>query len=300
MKTQRRILERAKRGDPEAIACFITHCLHREGVVAKASLEGDCLQILLESSQVPDQQKVVELIQYNLEHLEVSLPETIQVCSKQMGEDRPIWSFSLSQSELMLQDQGDFTPRADCLKTFSPQSSTQKLSIGSGTQSNIADEHTIQQIKQHSARSPRFMSTSITAIAALIAINLFWGFRSMFRLQAESQAYADKAVSQIVTVWNAEALLDRASPEFFKVMSQAQVQQLFNQLSQDLGVLKQYQQALCNISTNLIQNDMTISRCRTRLIFEKAPAILELELIWQDQQWKIYRFEVISSDPVYG
>src|SRR5438874_465946 len=50
-------------------------------------------------------------------------------------------------------------------------------------------------------------------------------------LDKESKAYVDAAIPVIVTNWNKKELLDRASPEFKKAVSDAQIDQLFHQFT---------------------------------------------------------------------
>src|SRR5436305_1069194 len=50
-------------------------------------------------------------------------------------------------------------------------------------------------------------------------------------LDKESKAYADSAIPAILDGWNEKALVDRASPELNKVVTQQQLDQLFHWLA---------------------------------------------------------------------
>lgn len=54
--TQANILELAKQGDVKAIATLLNRQLQTKGITAKVAMNDSCLQIMLESAQVPNQQ----------------------------------------------------------------------------------------------------------------------------------------------------------------------------------------------------------------------------------------------------
>src|SRR5438309_2539479 len=61
-------------------------------------------------------------------------------------------------------------------------------------------------------------------------------------LDKESKAYVDAAIPAIVSSWNEQELLSRASPEFQKAASPADVERLFRWL-RTLGRLQKYEGA---------------------------------------------------------
>jgi hypothetical protein len=77
-------------------------------------------------------------------------------------------------------------------------------------------------------------------------------------LDKESKTYADSAIPAIVTGWNEKELLDRASPEFQKAVTQPQLDQLFRWVS-TLGRLQKCDpaqgQALMSATTQNGEND---------------------------------------------
>ncbi len=51
--TQPNLLELAKQGDVNAIATLMNRKLQPKGIIAKAGMKNDCLQIVLSAAEVP-------------------------------------------------------------------------------------------------------------------------------------------------------------------------------------------------------------------------------------------------------
>lgn len=92
MTQQPSILERAKQGDPQAIAALMNRSLQPKGITAKASLKDGCLRVMLESEQVPDQKSSVAFVQNGMSNLAIASIDTIKVFGRQAGEEMPAWS----------------------------------------------------------------------------------------------------------------------------------------------------------------------------------------------------------------
>ncbi|MEA5505011.1 hypothetical protein VB735_18250, partial [Halotia wernerae UHCC 0503] len=60
--TQANLLQLAKQGDAQAIASLMNRHLQSKGITAKAILEDGCLEVMLESAQVPNQQALVTFV----------------------------------------------------------------------------------------------------------------------------------------------------------------------------------------------------------------------------------------------
>jgi hypothetical protein len=95
MMTQPSLSALAKQGNPDAIASLITRSLSPQGITAKASLKGDCLRVMLESLQVPDQQAAVQFIRKGLTKLKAESIKTVKIYGRQVGTDFPAWSQEL-------------------------------------------------------------------------------------------------------------------------------------------------------------------------------------------------------------
>jgi hypothetical protein len=57
-------------------------------------LKDDCLQVLLESAQIPNQQAMVSFIRNGLTRLEVESIRTVKVYGRKLGEELPAWNQS--------------------------------------------------------------------------------------------------------------------------------------------------------------------------------------------------------------
>jgi hypothetical protein len=89
--TQQDIRELAKQGNPKALAILINQSLKPKDITAKVGVKNDCLQILLESAEVPDQEAMISFIRNGLIKLEVSI-NNIKVYGRQIGEENPAWN----------------------------------------------------------------------------------------------------------------------------------------------------------------------------------------------------------------
>src|SRR3712207_823046 len=86
------LLELAKQGNAQAIAALINRQLQPKGVTAKAALKDGCLQVMLESTQVPNQQALVEFIRKGITSLEAASIQQVKVYGRQTGGEFPSWS----------------------------------------------------------------------------------------------------------------------------------------------------------------------------------------------------------------
>src|SRR5437667_7040139 len=78
-------------------------------------------------------------------------------------------------------------------------------------------------------------------------------------LDKESKAYVDAAVAAIVSSWNTQELLSRASPEFNQVTSADDVERLFQAL-RVLGKMQKYQGSQGqSITSQILGKGTTIS-----------------------------------------
>ncbi|MBH8555781.1 hypothetical protein I8751_26230 [Nostocaceae cyanobacterium CENA357] len=115
--TQANLLQLAKQGDAQAIAFLMNRHLQSKGITAKVILEDGCLQVMLESAQVPNQQALVAFVHRGISSLGAASIEKVQVYWQQTGEDFPTWSqefdLDISESELELLDneQDSTTPQ---------------------------------------------------------------------------------------------------------------------------------------------------------------------------------------------
>ena len=101
VQTASNIKELAKLGDVDAITTLINQWLHPKSITAKASLKNGYLQVMLESTQVPDEQTVVDLIREMLTYLGIQSLKKVKIYGQKAGEHFPDWQqeFELSQAD---------------------------------------------------------------------------------------------------------------------------------------------------------------------------------------------------------
>ncbi|MEH2302411.1 MAG: hypothetical protein V7K88_26395 [Nostoc sp.] len=90
--TQPNILKLAKQGDTQAIASLMNRHLHPKGITAKVAFKDACLEVILESAEVPNQQILVAFIRKGLTALGAASIERVKVNGQQTGKGFPAWS----------------------------------------------------------------------------------------------------------------------------------------------------------------------------------------------------------------
>jgi uncharacterized membrane protein len=85
-------LESAKQATPQAIAALINRYLEPKGITAKSSFKDGCLQIMLESTNVPSQKVLVPAIRRLMIKLVTESIQKVKVYGKKTGDDFPAWN----------------------------------------------------------------------------------------------------------------------------------------------------------------------------------------------------------------
>ena len=85
-------VELAKQGDTEAIASLMNRHLQPKGITATVTLKDACLQVMLESLQVPNQQALVTFVHKGITSLGAESIEKVKVYWQQTGKVFPAWS----------------------------------------------------------------------------------------------------------------------------------------------------------------------------------------------------------------
>ncbi len=95
------ILALAKQGDANAIAVLINNSLKEKRIVGKVTRKEDCLQIILESSEVPNQELLVSSIRKGLTSLAPDSINHVKIYARQSEDSHVAWSekFSLNTTE---------------------------------------------------------------------------------------------------------------------------------------------------------------------------------------------------------
>lgn len=85
----------ARQGDPSAIAALMNRTLKPKGITAKAVARHGCLQIQLESDQVPNQVALTRFISKGLNNLGVRSIRSVRLYGYQAGAEVPAWEEEL-------------------------------------------------------------------------------------------------------------------------------------------------------------------------------------------------------------
>jgi hypothetical protein len=89
--SQLSVRELAKQGNSKAIATLMNRLLQPNGITAKAALKSGCLQVILESAQVPSPSWVT-VLRRGLLSLGVTSIKQVKVYGRQAGKEIPAWS----------------------------------------------------------------------------------------------------------------------------------------------------------------------------------------------------------------
>ncbi|WP_242046459.1 hypothetical protein [Cylindrospermum sp. FACHB-282] len=89
--TQPNTIELAKQGDTGAINTLVNEWLNSPSIKTKTTLKQDCLQIMLESAKVPEQQTLVPPIRDALMNLNIQSITKVKIYGRETGEDFPDW-----------------------------------------------------------------------------------------------------------------------------------------------------------------------------------------------------------------
>jgi hypothetical protein len=130
---------------------------------------------------------------------------------------------------------------------------------------------------------------------ALGAIGLVSAAIHTSALSKEAGAYVNAAIPAIVTGWNEQELLNRASPEFKQSAPPAKLDNFFHWFS-GLGRLKQCDPAEGHAHMHLSpqEGEVITALYTVHATFEKGEATIELRLVKRGDQWQIVNF-VLNS-----
>lgn len=92
MNEDSNLLELARQGDINAIETILNQQLSAKKITAKVVLKDSCLQVMLVSEQVPDQQFMAVFICKKITNLGIKSIERLKIYGKQIGDEFPAWS----------------------------------------------------------------------------------------------------------------------------------------------------------------------------------------------------------------
>jgi hypothetical protein len=89
--TQLSVMDLAKQGDPHAIAALINRSLASKGIQAEAELEGTCLKISLQATQIPNQKAVVAIIHRGMIVLQIKQIKRVKILTYRSDNHYLAW-----------------------------------------------------------------------------------------------------------------------------------------------------------------------------------------------------------------
>jgi hypothetical protein len=93
--TDSNVLQRAREGNPDAIAVLMNHSLKSKGMHAMVQRAGDRLLVNLETATPPDQALLTKFVNQGVQSLQLETIDTVIVAGRMKGSDRPAWTSTL-------------------------------------------------------------------------------------------------------------------------------------------------------------------------------------------------------------
>ncbi|WP_043356465.1 hypothetical protein [Cupriavidus basilensis] len=132
------------------------------------------------------------------------------------------------------------------------------------------------------------------AVAAAVGISILAVKGSA--LDKESQEFANESILAVVSGWDADKLISRASPEFMSATNGRDLGKLFGWFRM-LGKLKEYKgcKGHATISVTSQQGKVITAAYTGRGDFERGPAEINITLIKRGDRWQILGFRINSK-----
>jgi hypothetical protein len=137
----------------------------------------------------------------------------------------------------------------------------------------------------------------IAAALAVVALGYAVFVVSAKLYQRGIRTYAQAAIVDIVSDWNEQALLRRASPELFAITNRQEIDDVFLKYRQ-LGRLTGLSKGIGHLdvvytTAGIRMTAVYIARVR----FEQRSVAVKLSLIWHRGDWQIMGFDIMPDRP---
>ncbi len=133
-------------------------------------------------------------------------------------------------------------------------------------------------------------------IVILVTVAVIFIPRAL-KLDREATAYIQDIVPKIVTGWNSQALIDRATPELLSATNSGEdIGRLFV-MFQQLGFLRHLDTPKGQVVSSAFSGTgtVTLGNYTARADFEKGPATIQIQLRRVNDTWKINGFRINSD-----
>ncbi|MGG6298077.1 choice-of-anchor D domain-containing protein [Leptolyngbya sp. AN02str] len=136
-------LQRARQGDPAAIATLINRALNPKGMSAQVWAADDGLHLVVDAPNAPPQREMVTFLQQGVTQLGTNAFQTVNVYGRQMGQPQPTWQQAIAVSPQTAHSSG--------AANTAPPLTHIELGNGSTTGQSIAIADKLVQLSAHGA-----------------------------------------------------------------------------------------------------------------------------------------------------
>jgi len=159
----------ANKGDVQAITTLINHHTQSKGITAKVAIKGDCLQVLLEGQEAPEQQALTNFARRILTTLKINGIYRVNLYGRKTGDEFPAWNVEF---EIVAQ-----TP---VQRASTPTEPTSKL--GSSFRLSSNSPQTPQQEKIAKSKALEY-GIAGAVFGLIISFPSVWAAFQMFQIQ---------------------------------------------------------------------------------------------------------------------
>ncbi len=152
MATQLTVVERAKQGEPDAIAQLMNRTLNQRAAHVQVRRRGGEYRLLVESDRLPEQQATVQWIEQGLRKLAIADMQTVTIYGKARQSAKPDWQYGF--------EIGGFAARSQGLPSESPQAASVTSSL---------TEPPLDLSEHCFIRNPSLLAVSLTPPAKPVA-----------------------------------------------------------------------------------------------------------------------------------
>jgi hypothetical protein len=178
----------ARKGDLQAIAALINRRTQPKGITTKVSINGDCLQLLLEAQEPPEQQALASFARSFLTSLRIPGIYRVKLYGRKQGEEIPAWNTEFETVEPALQPpQTASKPAIASIKSSTPvgiATKTTKSSskFGSSFQLSSSIPRTPEQQKIAKSKAYEY-GIAGAVLGFIISLPSVWAALQMLQLQ---------------------------------------------------------------------------------------------------------------------